>query len=124
MTRFVRPLALSLCVVAAAAAAPMHFAVTKSSPAKDQTVKEAPKRLQVWFSQAPATVVSEMKLKKGADDVALGKVVVVAADKTMYADPVKPLVNGAYILSWRAAGDDGHVLSGEIKFTVDIKPVP
>jgi methionine-rich copper-binding protein CopC len=39
----------------------------------------------------------------------------------MYAEPVKPLTNGEYAMAWRAAGDDGHVLSGEVKFVVEAK---
>ena len=99
----------------------LHFSVVKSTPGKDQKLETAPARLQIWFSQAPATVVSEIKLKRGDAEVALGKTVIHAADKSMYADPVKPLENGAYALAWRAAGDDGHVLSGEIKFIVELK---
>ena len=114
-------LAVVLCVVAGVNANAFHFSVTKSAPAKDEVFTAAPKRLQLWFSEAPAAVVSEIKLKKGAEEIALGKSTVVAAEKTLYAEPSKPLANGAYVMSWRAAGDDGHVLTGEVKFTVEIK---
>jgi methionine-rich copper-binding protein CopC len=95
-----------------------HFAVAKSSPAKDEKLTASPKRIQIWFSQAPAAGVSQLKLQ-GADkaEIPLDKTVV-DKDKSLYADVPKPLAAGAYTIVWRAAGDDGHVLNGEIKFTV------
>ena len=110
-----------LCVIVGVDASAMHFSLMKSTPAKDEVLTATPKRLQLWFSEAPAAVVSEIKLKKGNDDVALGKSTVVAGEKTLFADPAKPLANGAYVMTWRAAGDDGHVLTGEVKFTVEVK---
>jgi methionine-rich copper-binding protein CopC len=32
--------------------------------------------------------------------------------------PAAPLTPGKYILSWRAVGDDGHVMPGKVSFTV------
>jgi hypothetical protein len=111
----------TMMLAAVVGADALHFSVVRSTPGKDQKLETAPARLQIWFSQAPAAAVSEIKLKRGTADVELGKTVIHAADKSMYAEPVKPLENGAYALAWRAAGDDGHVLSGEIKFVVELK---
>ena len=106
-------LAAALSVSAAA-----HFSLVKSSPATGQTLEASPKRLQLWFSETPAAGVSQLKLF-GADKTALAlDKTVIDKDKSIYADVPKPLAPGAYLLSWRAAGDDGHVQSGEIKFTV------
>ena len=103
-----------------------HFALVKSAPTKDQKFEAtaAPTRLQLWFSEAPAAPSSQMALKRDAVDVALGKIVVVDKDKTIYADPVKPLEPGSYTLTWRAAGDDGHVMTGELKFSIAPKGKP
>jgi len=32
--------------------------------------------------------------------------------------PAPPLVAGKYVLSWRAVGDDGHVMPGKLTFTM------
>lgn len=105
-------------VVLAASLAAAHFAVVKSSPAKDQRLDTSPKRVQVWFSEAPAEGVSQLKLTSADKaEVPTGKVTI-DKDKSIYADLPKPLAAGAYTITWRAAGDDGHVLNGEIKFTV------
>lgn len=108
----------------AGASTAAHFSLVRSVPAKDQTLEVPPPRLQLWFSQAPAPVVSQITLKQGVLDVALGKTVVDDKEKSMYAEPVKPLAAGAYTVTWRAAGDDGHVMSGDIKFTIEPKRTP
>ena len=96
-----------------------HFAVAKSSPAKDEALNASPKRLQIWFSQVPAAPVSEIKLASAdKKDVPVGKTVVDKESKSMYVDLPKPLTVGAYVISWKGAGDDGHVQTGEIKFTI------
>jgi methionine-rich copper-binding protein CopC len=112
---------LGLLVCSTLSAGALHLTVVKSTPGKDQKLEAPPKRLQVWFSQEPAAAVSAIMLKRESAEIPVGKTVVVAADKSIYADPVKPLENGAYTLLWRTAGDDGHVMSGEIKFAIDTK---
>lgn len=109
----------AVLIVALWAPVTAHFAVVKSTPTKDQTLDASFKRAQIWFSEVPAPGVSQLKVL-GADKAEwpIGKTLIDDKDKSMYADFPKPLAPGAYLLSWRAAGADGHVLSGEIKFTV------
>jgi methionine-rich copper-binding protein CopC len=102
-----------------------HFAVVRSVPAKDSTVETSPEKLQVWFSQVPAAGVSQLKLGPQDDpkaEIEIGKTVVDAKDKSISAPLLAPLGAGAYAIRWRGAGDDGHVMTGEIKFTVVPKP--
>ena len=115
MIRFAAVLMLAL---GSAAPASMHFSLVKSTPSADQTITAPLKRVQIWFSETPAPGVSQIKIL-GADKAALpaGKTLI-DKDKSMYADLPTALAPGAYVVSWRAAGDDGHVLSGEIKFKV------
>lgn len=112
--------AATLCLVARPAAF-FHFELLKSSPAAKAALTSAPTRLQLWFSQVPAAGVSTLTLKDDTGDVALGKTVITAKDKSMYADPVKPLGPGRYTIHWRGAGDDGHVQQGDIAFSVAAK---
>jgi len=116
-TAFLVPVLIA--VVALAAPSATHFAVVKSTPTANQSMAASPKRIQMWFSQSPAEGVSQLKLL-AADkaDIVVGKTVVDKATKSMYADIADPLKAGAYVVSWRAAGDDGHVQTGEIKFKV------
>lgn len=102
--------------------AAVHFSLTRSSPAADQALEASPKRLQAWFSQVPAEGVSHLTLmtgeKKAVPNLKSG---IDKESKSMYVDLATPLPAGAYILGWRGAGDDGHVMSGEIKFTITAK---
>ena len=114
--------ALALCVSAGTVSAKIfHFELTKSLPAAGQKLDAAPARVQLWFSQAPAAGVSTMSIKQGDADVAAGKPVIVAGEKSMYLEPSKPLAAGDYLVKWRGAGDDGHVSTGEVKFTIVAK---
>jgi len=47
--------------------------------------------------------------------------VIDAKDKSITVEPVKPLAAGDYVAKWRGAGDDGHVMTGEVKFTIAAK---
>ena len=117
MTRSFLTATAIVAVVAVAAPAATHFAVAKSTPSSNQTVAQVPKRIQIWFSQVPVEAVSQIKLT-GADkaEVALGKVVADKDSKSIYADLTAALRPGGYVVSWRSAGDDGHLQTGEIKF--------
>ena len=111
-------LALSIGTLAAPR---FHFALVKSSPAAGAKLEVAPARLQMWFSQLPAPGVSTITLKHGETDVAVKKPVIDAKDKSITVEPVKPLAAGDYVAKWRGAGDDGHVMTGEVNFTVVAK---
>lgn len=113
-----------LLIVAAWTATPsafFHFELLRSTPANKAALTSAPARLQLWFSQVPAAGVSHLTLTADQKDVAVTKTVIVAKDKSMYVDPVAPLAPGRYVIHWRGAGDDGHVQSGEIAFSVAAK---
>jgi copper resistance protein C len=125
MSRSFAAVGAFLVLVSSVSAAPLwHFTMLRSVPAKDQTLAVAPTRLQIWFSEAPAAGVSKLTLLRADKAVALKPLVLTASDKSIYADPVKPLDAGSYTLNWRTAGDDGHVMSGELKFTIEPKPHP
>ena len=105
-----------------ASLAAVHFALTRSSPAADQALEASPKRLQAWFSQMPAEGVSRLTLMTAEKkEVPNLKTAIDKESKSMYVDLATPLGAGAYILGWRGAGDDGHVMTGEIKFTITAK---
>lgn len=98
-----------------------HFELLKSNPAAKASLSASPARLQLWFSQVPAAGVSVLSLKDDKGDIAIGKTTIEAKDKSMFADPVKPLVPGRYTIHWKGAGDDGHVQQGDIAFSIAAK---
>jgi len=112
-----------LLLVAAWTATPsaFHFELLRSSPSAKAALTTSPAHLQLWFSQVPAAGVSTITLSESGKHVAISKTVITASDKSMSADPLKPLVPGNYVIHWRGAGDDGHVQQGDIPFTVSAK---
>lgn len=94
-----------------------HMKLTKSMPAADAALAGKPAKVQIWFTQAPDKAVSKITLSGAAGEVKLGALTV-EADKSMSAAVEGMTPDGAYKVSWQAAGDDGHVQKGEYSFTV------
>ena len=118
MTRWSRTLVVTLAFgLAAAALVSAHMAYSKSMPAKDATVAESPEQLQVWFTQDPEPAVSRLSLEGPGGEIAIGETRV-GEEKSLVAAVSGPLEPGAYTVSWRSAGDDGHVQRGDFSFAV------
>jgi methionine-rich copper-binding protein CopC len=117
----IRPytLAASTLIIALAAAATLsaHMAYSKSMPAKDATLSESPDHVQVWFTQDPEPAVSQLSLEGPNGEIALGETTV-GDEKSLVATVPAALAPGSYTVKWRSAGDDGHVLRGDIAFSV------
>ena len=112
-------LAATTLVIALAAAVTLsaHMAYSKSMPAKDATLSEAPDHLQVWFTPDPEPAVSQLSLEGPGGEVALGETTV-GDEKSLVADLPAALAPGSYTVKWRSAGDDGHVMRGDFAFSV------
>lgn len=122
MTRRVQSAAVVVClaiVAALTASVSAHLAVSKTMPADQSTVLEPPARVQVWFTQQPSPRVSllEMKGPRG-EDVKLGDMEITRQDRSIAAAVRGTLAPGRYAVTWRTAGDDGHVLRGTFAFSV------
>ena len=115
---YVRAFGWSLVLVLVAVATAMaHLGVTKTMPEADAVLTESPEQLQVWFTQDPDPAVSKLTLQGSAGEVAIGETV--AADqKSLVAAAPTDLSPGSYTVSWRSAGDDGHVRRGDFVFTL------
>jgi methionine-rich copper-binding protein CopC len=96
-----------------------HLSVVKTMPADQSNVPVSPARVQVWFNQQPSPRISRLSLR-GPDgkDVELGKVEVHSEDRSISAAVAAALPPGTYEATWRAAGDDGHVMRGTFTFTI------
>ena len=107
----------SVLVVLAVATAMAHLAATKTMPDADAVVAESPQQIQVWFTQNPDPAVSQLALEGPAGEVELGDTTV-ADEKSLMAMVPRAMAPGSYTVSWRTAGDDGHVRRGDFAFTV------
>jgi methionine-rich copper-binding protein CopC len=94
-----------------------HMKFDKSAPAAGSTITAPPAGIQVWFSQMPDVKVSKLNLTGPAGTVTLTNFHAMS-DKSLMATVADKMPDGAYTVSWQAAGDDGHIQKGEFKFTV------
>ncbi len=118
MTRLGWRLAVVLTVaVAATAVVVAHMKLERTVPAANSTIGAPPAEIQAWFTQKPDPKVSRLTLEGPAGPVTLGAVHV-GDDKSLTAKVEGSLANGAYQVTWQAAGDDGHVQKGTFGFTL------
>jgi copper resistance protein C len=95
-----------------------HTHLQKSTPAANST-GAAPGQIMLQFSEATRLTALTVQKEGGQEGRKLGPLPM-EPDKVIHLAAPK-LDPGAYVLSWRALGDDGHVMSGTLRFTVVAK---
>lgn len=102
-----------------AAIPPFHFQLEKSSPAADETVT-SPEEIRLWFTQVPQENTTSIHvLDSAGEPVHTGEVVQDPENGMVFSVEIHgELSPGTYTVTWRALGDDGHVVRGEYQFTV------
>lgn len=104
---------LLLCFAAAAAQAHAHL--KQATPPDGSIVKAAPTAIVLRFSEA-ARLTAAWIQREGGRREKLHSLPEKPASQISVALP--PLMPGRYVLSWRVMGDDGHILPGQMHFTV------
>jgi methionine-rich copper-binding protein CopC len=94
-----------------------HTHLEKTEPVEGATLKTAPSHVELWLNEKPDLTVSKLTVSGSAGAVAVGPTHL-ASEKSITADVRGQLSDGEYVVSWQAAGDDGHVSKGEFKFSV------
>ncbi len=96
-----------------------HAILVKSQPAKDETVIEAPKQVDLWFNDA---VRSEYKalavIDKSGKRVDNHDVEQSLTDGSHIHATVSNLVPGTYTVRYRVVCEDTHIVTGKFEFTV------
>lgn len=97
-----------------------HLRLDRSIPGIDSTLVTPPSHVVLWYTQKPAIAVTSFTLRTArGDTVPLGPLSQCPADSTMVSARISDsLVSGRYVLAWRTAGADGHVIRGEIPFRI------
>jgi copper transport protein len=117
-----RLMGFALCVAAVLVAATTvlnaHLGVVKTAPGTGASLTEPPTRVQVWFDQQPSPRVSRLEVQGPEGEVALGSLEIDRQDRSIAAAIKGRLRPGRYEVTWRTAGDDGHVMRGTFAFTV------
>lgn len=100
-------------------AALAHAHLDRSLPARESLVKEAPKEVMLWFTEAvePKFSTIEVRDAKGAAMQA-GPAEGVAGNTAQLRVPLKPLGPGTYTVKWRVLSVDTHRSQGDFTFRV------
>lgn len=109
-------LALTLAAVTPAAAS-AHAMLHSSDPADGATLPSSPRALNLAFSEECRVTALRLVDESGREHQVRREGGRAASSKAT-ATVAAPLPSGAYRLEWRAMGDDGHVMSGTVRFAV------
>jgi copper resistance protein C len=110
--------ALALSVVGFTVVLSAHLEVARTLPANEATVAETPNQVQVWFTQQPSPRVSLLQMNGPGGEVPLGELQINREDRSIAAVVGGTLTPGSYEVTWRTAGDDGHVMRGTFTFVL------
>jgi hypothetical protein len=118
MIGWLRPVALALALSLAASQAWAHAALLRAEP-KVGSEGPAPKKVQIWFSEALEPALSKIEVKTAAGKpVNAGESKVANDDKRRIEAAVETLSAGTYLVEWSVVSVDGHKTSGSFIFTV------
>lgn len=92
-----------------------HAHLRGSNPANHSTLSQAPDHLRLQFNEPVRLTALSLEAGGGAPSK-LGPLPTVAAAE--FSIPLPALAPGGYTVRWRAASDDGHIMSDSLSFTV------
>ncbi len=116
--KFWQHIAIVLFILSAGACAAFaHSKMSGSIPQNGGTAKAGLEKLQLGFEKPVKVVLVKVKRTDQAANVAI-----ISKDKPafekMYRIAVSPLAAGTYSVNWTAVAKDGHVMKGELTFTL------
>ncbi|OLS40453.1 copper resistance CopC family protein [Bacillus sp. MRMR6] len=97
-----------------------HTELTSSNPESGQVVTADLQEIVLNFG-GKIESLSKMTLQKDGVEVPFAGVE--PLDKQMTGTLSEPLENGEYVIQWNIVGEDGHIIEGEIPFSVQKQEV-
>jgi copper resistance protein C len=92
-----------------------HAHLQSSTPADNSAITASPPALVLNFSEAAR--LTALSIQKGSEPEQKLKSLP-STDAAQISVPLPQLTPGAYIVTWHALSDDGHVTSGTLHFTL------
>ncbi len=119
---FIALLAVSVALPRPAAA---HLKLESARPARGDTVHTALTQLELRFSEKVELRYTTIVIVNAAGDTIRGTAQTLGTTGREIAFVLgAPLVDGNYKVTWRTAGDDGHVVTGTYNFLATGIPAP
>lgn len=97
-----------------------HTQTTSSHPEQGEVVTEPLSTISILF-ETKIEDLSTMKLLKKGNEIPFENIKVNSNQMQGYLS--EPLENGSYKVEWKIVGEDGHPITGEIPFTVEVEKV-
>lgn len=97
-----------------------HTKLVSSNPSNGQIITEPIKQITLEFEEA-LEQLGTIKLYKAGTATAVTNVQV--KDNKLIADLPNGLENGDYKIEWKVVSEDGHPVTGQIPFKVQLKQV-
>ena len=116
MKSFVSALVLAVAFTGTAQA---HTHLEMAMPADNAVLTDPPANLMLHFSEA--TRLTALSIKKEGEKEAKSVASLPKEASKAITVPLEPLSPGKYTVNWRVIGNDNHVMSGALKFTVQPK---
>jgi copper transport protein len=104
-----------MSIVLTPAVALAHAHLVRSSPAENAVLEKSPPTATLVFAE-PVTMTAVKIESAGGVKATLQPLP--AGPTAELSVSLPTLVPGRYKMSWRAVSDDGHIMSGEIHFSV------
>lgn len=105
---------LASTLVALPAISSAHTALSSSNIVAGSEINGAPQQLELKFGQAVGLAAVELVGPENEMNV----LKTVRSMKKAHLVELPHMAPGVYVLRWRAVAKDGHVMTGEIPFTV------
>ncbi len=96
-----------------------HTTLESSNPSDGQVITEPIKQVSLEF-ESTLEKLSTLSLIQSGKEIAVKDIKV--ENNKMIADLPVDLQNGNYEIQWKIFGEDGHPITGEIEFKVQLKP--
>lgn len=98
-----------------------HTALVSSTPRNNVIIQVSPKSFVLKFSEALATIdgkkINSITITGPAKNLVKLRAVQIVKS-TLSTTPIEPLASGRYEMKYRVVAKDGHVLTGDIDFTL------
>ena len=96
-----------------------HLGLESSSPAKGDTLRTSVSTIHLTFTQRIELRFTSVMIVTAAGDTIRGALAAVdTTGRDVELTLPRPLLDGNYVVVWRAAGNDGHAVTGNFDFMV------
>ncbi|HTD31178.1 MAG TPA: copper resistance CopC family protein [Steroidobacteraceae bacterium] len=108
------PVALTWLLLICSGGALAHAHLKESSPAEGSHLTSPPEALVLSFSEAAQLTALSLEKPDGSS----ARLTPPVQPQTRISVALPRLAAGAYVVHWRALGADGHLVPGELHFTI------